>query len=457
MRPSVHTDSVLPMLWRRKWIIVATVLLFAAVTGIISKTLPKEYETSSELLIVQQGDNQTFDAVQAAQVSARTYGNILTSPNIARLVKAQIDSPLTVDELARRVTAEPVPETQLLRVTITDGDPQRAKRLADVYSTIFVDYVKRRLTPSTRVSVSLADVASVPESPVRPKPTLYVLLATLVGLGIGLALAVLRDRLDQRMRSPDQIEAEFNLPVLARLPRRGRTDIDQQAFTEAFRLMRTNLQFMRSDRPMRSIAVTSYDSGEGKSTTVINLSIAVASSGGRVLAVESDIKRPALQAAFAPEENAPLQPGLTTFIVGTAELEEAIHATRYPSVDLLPAGPQVPSLSGLLQSERGREVVARVAERSQLALFDLPPLNAGADAATLAARTDGTILVVDLERATRSGIREALRQLDGVRANVIGLVVNRDRSLSTVAYGYGTEVETNGRSGRSRSAARARR
>lgn len=456
MPRTLGTESFLGVLWRRKWIIVATVVFFVVAAAVIAKTVSKVYESSAQLLIVQNTQNQGFDAVQAAQVSARTYGNLFTSPNVAALASRQLGGTPTRDALVAKVAAAPVPETQLLKVTLQDTDPQEAKRLADVYTRAFVAYVRTRLSPSTRVSVSLADPPSVPDSPIKPRPSLYVLIAALVGLGLGTALAFLRDRLDSRLRTSEDFAADFGLPVLARLPRRGRGDLDQQAFSEAFRLMRTNLQFIEVDRPLRTIAFTSFDSGEGKSTVVSQLALAIASSGGDALVVEADVRRPSQQAHFLPDEAAPLQPGFTTFIVGTVELDDVVHTTRYPSVNLIPAGPQVPSLSGLMQSERGRQIVDRVADLGQLALFDLPPLSAGADAATIAARTDAVVLVIDLEQATRGNVREALRQLEGVRANVIGFVLNRDRAIRTVAYGYGPEPDAS-ESGPSGSRRRARR
>ena len=436
MTSDVANDSLISSLWRRKWIVLATVLLFAGVAAVISKSLPKEYETSLELLIVQEGDDQNFDAVQAAQVSARTYGNIVTSPNVAGLVLARTELPFSASELTDKISAEPIPETQLLQVTLTDGDARRVKRIGDVYADTFVEYVRRNLTPATGVSVSIADRAAVPQGPVRPKPTLYVLLASLIGAGVGIALALLRDRSDARLRSAEQIESEFNVPIIARITSKGRKDLDQQAFTEAFRSMRSNLQFMHYAQPVRTIAFTSANPGEGKSTTVGELALALGSSGGQALAVEADVRRPSLQPMLIPDEPRPLQPGLTTFIVGSRELDDVVYETRVPSVSLVPAGPGVPTLSGLLQSERGSQVVARLAARAPLVLFDLPPLSAGADAITVVARTDAVILVIDLETATRASIGDSLRQLEAVRANVLGFVINRDPDVNTVPYGY---------------------
>lgn len=429
-------DSVLPILWRRKWIVLASVLVFVAAAVAISKAVAKEYVTSADLLIVQKGTSQSFDAVQAAQVSARTYGAIVTSPTVAQLVVNNLKGSYTRDQLAAKVTADPVPETQLLRITVSDKSPQEAKHLTDVYAQIFVDYVQTRLFPSTNVSVSVAAVASVPDSPTKPKPKLYVLVAVLLGLGFGVALAMLRERLDTRVRSPEHIESEVGLPILARLPRGGRGDLDHQVLTESLRLTRATLQTMAHGRALRSIAVTSYAPGEGKSTTVIHLALAVASSGGEVLAVEADFRRPALQPFFLSSTKEPLQPGLTSFVVGTAERGAVTYPTQYPSVSIIPAGPPVPSLSGLLQSDRGQDLIEDLSSTHGLTLFDLPPLTAGADAATVAAATDGVILVVDMEQATKATIQESIRQLNAVRATVLGLIINRDPTVDNVSYGY---------------------
>lgn len=429
-------DSVLPILWRRKWIVIACVVLFVLAAVGISKTVSKLYVTSADLLIVQKGTNQSFDAVQAAQVSARTYGAILTSPTVAQLVANDLNGAYTRDELIAKVTADPVPETQLLRLTVSDHDPHKAKAIADSYSKVFVQYVQQRLFPSTSVAVSVAAVPPVPDSPTKPKPKLYVLVALLLGLGFGTGLALLRERFDARVRSPEDIESEVGLPILARLPRGGRGDLDHQLLTESLRLIRATLKIMPNGRGVRSIAVTSYAAAEGKSTTVIHLALAVASSGADVLTVEADFRRPALQPFFLEATKEPLQPGLTSFVVGSADKQSVTYPTQYPSISIVPAGPAIPSLSGLLQSDRGRGLIEELSGDRGLTLFDLPPLTAGADAATVAAATDGVILVVDMEQATRASIQESVRQLKAVRANILGLIINRDRTVENVSYGY---------------------
>lgn len=429
-------DTFLTVVWRRKWIVLGTMLLLAAVTYAYASTQPKVYETTATLLIAQPSDTQGFDAVQASQVAARTYGDVLTSPNIAADVSAALGGEPTGAELESSVTAEPVPETQLLRLTVESGDPEEAKRVADAYARVFTAYVRRELTPVTKVTVTLADEAAVPKQAARPKPKLYTALALVLGLALGLGLAALRERFDHRIRSVEDLEALVDAPILARVPRQGRGEAAAEALTEAFRVLRTNLQFASEGR-LRTVAVTSQEPEEGKSTTVSRLARVSASAGNEILVVEADLKRPSQQAFFRPDAAGRLTPGLTTFIVGGAPLEECVHPTGVASVQLLPSGPQVPSLSGLLESARGREVLDELAGAADLVLFDCPPLGVGADAATVAGRVDGVVLVVDMERATRDSVREALRGLQAVRAKVLGVVANKDPEVDERAYGYG--------------------
>jgi succinoglycan biosynthesis transport protein ExoP len=438
------SDSFLTVVWRRKWIVLGTTVLLAAVVFAYASTQSKVYETSATLLIAQPSNSQTFDAVQASQVAARTYGDVLTSPNLAQQVSDALGGTPSRDDLVADVSADPVPETQLLRLKVSAGDPQQAKRIADTYAQVFTDYVKRTLTPVTKVTITVADAASVPDSAARPKPKLYAILAAVLGLALGLALAVLRERFDKRIRSVEELEELVQVPILARIPRRGRGDIAAATFTEAFRSLRTNLQFAHHEGRLRTIAVTSYLPVEGKSTTVSQLARVSATTGSQVIVVEADLKRPSQQAFFRPDSSGPLAPGLTTFIVGGATLEEAVHPTGMASVGLMPAGPQVPSLSGLLESARGREVLEDLGDAADLVLFDCPPLSVGADAATVAGRVDGVVVVIDMEQATTDGVREALRQLQGVRAHVLGVVVNRDPQVDDSAYGYGDVVVSRG-------------
>jgi len=429
-------NSPLIGLNRRKWLIIATVTVAILAAAAASQLVDRVYSTSSTLLVALRSDSQSFDTVQASQAIARSYADIIDSPNIADTVATQLGAGTTKDEIKDATSFETLPETQLLKVNAEAATPERAKEIADAYSTVFIDYARTSLSDTTQATITLADAAPISGSPSRPKPKLYVAVAAILGLALGLALALLREKLDRRLRTPEDVEAHFDVPVLARIPRRGRSERSTTAFMEAHRILRTNLQFASVERDLRTVVVTSAREGEGKTTTTSNLALTSAGVGLSVLVVEADLRRPALQAEMMASAAEPLRPGFTNYLVEASSIEDSIHETGRPGVSILPAGPLPPSPSALLEARRARSAVAVLRDQADLVIFDCPPLNVGADASILAERADGVILVVDLLSSTEHTVRRAVQQLEAVRAPLLGIVINRDRSATPSSYDY---------------------
>ena len=429
-------NSPLTGLNRRKWLIIITVTVAILSAAVASQLVDRVYSTSSTLLVALRSDSQSFDTVQASQAIARSYADIIDSPNIADTVAKQLGGGTTKNDIKNATSFETIPETQLLKVNAEAATPERAKEIADAYATVFIDYARTSLSDTTQATITLADAAPISGSPSRPKPKLYVAVAAILGLALGLALALLRERLDRRLRTPEDVEAHFDVPVLARIPRRGRSERSATAFMEAHRILRTNLQFASVERDLRTVVVTSAREGEGKTTTTANLAMTSAGVGLSVVVVEADLRRPALQAELMPSTPEPLRPGFTNYLVETSSIEDSIHETGRPGVSILPAGPLPPSPSALLEARRAREAPEVLRDQADLVVFDCPPLNVGADASILADRVDGVILVVDLLSSTEHTVRRALQQLETVRAPLLGIVINRDRSATPSSYDY---------------------
>jgi succinoglycan biosynthesis transport protein ExoP len=436
----MKNDSPLAVIARRKWIVIGVFLAFVVTTAVVSKTLGKVYVTHSTLLVALPADRASFDSVQASQSIARSYADIVESPNVANLVAQRLPDRMTAQQVLDKTSFEPVEQTQLLNISVEDPSPVRAKEIADAWADVVTEYARERLQSTAGATVTIADRAPLPTAPDRPKPTLYTLVAAMLGMALGLALAFLRDRLDRRLRTSDDVEERFDVPVLARIARRGRSDQSITAFREAYRILRTNLQFASQGGRVRSIAVTSGQEGEGKTTTVAQLATAFAEVGLRVIVVEADFRRPALQKELMPDREEPLRPGFSNYLVEAAELEQVIFSGGRPNVDIVPAGPLPPSPSALLESRRGRTAVQELYSEADIVLIDCPPLTIGADASVIAGWVDGVIVVVDLQSSTYESVREALRQLDAVHATTLGLVLNRDRGAEPSSYDYYTPL-----------------
>jgi succinoglycan biosynthesis transport protein ExoP len=432
----MKSEAPMLVLWRRKWIVLGVFLAFAISAAIASKALEKVYETKSTLIVAANSKGQTFDQVQASQALARSYEQIIGSPNIAQLVADRLADGTTKGYVLDPTSSEPIPQTQLIKITAEDTDPARAKHVANTFAAVFVKYARQNLGGTTDARISVADLAPLETEAARPKPTLYTLIAGLLGLALGVGLAFLRDRLDHRLRTPSDVEARFEIPVLARVPRRGRSDTQVAAFNESYRILRTNLQFAAGNGRLDSLAITSGAEGEGKTTTVVQLAVASAEVGLRVAILEADLRRPALQGRLRPDTVEPLRPGFSNYLVEGTPLEEIIHSTGRPGVDLVPSGPVPPSPAALLETERARGIVDELLRTHDIVLVDCPPLNVAADASIVASWVDGAIVVVDLNTSKEDTVRDAIRRLRTVHAPLVGLLLNRDRGAEVSRYDY---------------------
>ncbi len=199
---------------------------------------------------------------------------------------------------------------------------------------------------------------------------------------------------------------------------------------EAYRTLRTNIQFSSLDKPIHTLMMTSTAADEGKTTSLANLAVTIAQAEQRVILVDCDLRRPGLHDIF----NAPNEHGLTSVILEQGDGLLPLQSTPVPGLRLLTSGPLPPRPADLLGSRRMETLIERLRGEADMILFDTPPVVAVTDAAVLASRMDGVLLVLQAGKTRRDRAREARRLLEKVKANIIGVVLNNAR-LET-GYGY---------------------
>jgi succinoglycan biosynthesis transport protein ExoP len=326
-------------------------------------------------------------------------------------------------------------------------------------------------------NVRVLERAVAPGAPVSPRPMQNLMIALLAGLAIGIALAFLVETLDNTLKSQLDVEAFLGVPVLGLIPiigshkqeekaalrgkrSRDRGDRDDRPdrgkdvedaaqlrerdmgifldprslAAECCRSIRTNILFMSPDRPVRTMVITSPSPQEGKTTTAVNLAVAMAEAAGRVLVIDTDMRRPRLHRSFG----VPNQTGISTVILGHSTLDEAIKKTEVPNLDVLPCGPLPPNPSELLHTQRFAQTLAECATRYDRIILDSPPTSAVTDPAVLGNLTDGVILIVKGGHTTREAAAQARRQLMSAKCHLLGVVVNEiDFSKPGYEYQYG--------------------
>jgi len=329
----------------------------------------------------------------------------------------------------------------------------RLERSTKVGENIFMmlkeKYEESRIKEAGQTgNVRIIDKAIPPESPIKPKKKLNILLGALLGLVLGGGLALMLESLDTSVRSIEDVEV-LDLPVLGYVPKiknpekhRQRTKSSDNPLgpearkvastllmhfapkspvSEAYRTLRTNIQFSNLDHPPQAILITSPGPGEGKSTTVANLAVTFSQMGTKTLLIDADFRRPILHSLFGIEK----EPGITNYLAGKIHLEGIIRKTPVENLDLITCGVIPPNPSELLASQRMKEFIAELKNRYQMIIFDTPPVIVVTDAMVLGVLLDGVALVASAGQTSQEGLGRAKTLLDNVNAKVMGAVLNK--------------------------------
>jgi capsular exopolysaccharide synthesis family protein len=432
---------------RRRWLSVVIIALTAlAATSLLTLALPKKYTATTSLFFAVAGGSVS-ELAQGSDFAAQqmsSYAKVATSPLVLEPVVERLSLPTTAVELEKSVTATVAPETVTLEIAVTDADPRRAATIANAVGTT-LGKVAADLSPSRRdgseaVRATTLAVAQVPVVPSSPNIPRNLGIGLLLGLLLGTGIAVLRHLLDTNVRSEQDLRALTDSPILGVVAfdhevRRHPLIVRDEplgAPSEAVRRLRTNLQFIDVANRPQSIVITSSISGEGKSTIAMNLAVSLADTGARVILVDADLRRPSI-AEYAGIEGSV---GLTTVLIGRADVEDVVQPMGTTSLDLLPAGQIPPNPSELLGSPAMAGLLDRLTTSYDTVLLDSPPLLPVTDAAVLSKLAGGALVVVGADRIHRPQLEEALGSLQTAGVHVLGIVLNKIDRREAGSYSY---------------------
>lgn len=436
-------------LLRSRWLIVCATLAASIVLAIIvtAMTTPL-YKASTRLFVSTESGSSLAEAYQGnrfSQERVKSYAELIEGQTVAQRTIDKLGLDITAGELQAKVTASAKLDTVLINVSVLDESPVRARDIANSLSDEFVVMIRELETPEPGATpdarVVVEQRASIPERPVTPDTTRNIGLGVILGLALGVGLAVLRDMLDNTVKDRATLETITGSGVVGNIPldkeRRKNPaisfDSDRSAISEAFRKLRTNLQFLAVDNPPRAIVITSSMPAEGKSTTAINIALALAEAEHNVVIVDGDLRRPSLHKYLDLVGTV----GVSTVLSGGASLSESLQKTRFPGLTALTSGAIPPNPSELLGSQAAKNLLAELRAEFDYVIVDSTPLLAVTDAAILAAAADGVLMMARFGKTKRDELSHAVGSLEGVGAPMLGTVFTMLPTRGGSAYGYG--------------------
>jgi capsular polysaccharide biosynthesis protein len=370
---------------RKQWRIVLVFLLLGiGASATFTFSMQPQYASTSQLFVSTRQSDNISDLLQGgnfSQLRVKSYIKVATSSMTLRPVIDRLRLDTTPDQLAKRIRVEAPMDTVLINITVRDDEPRRAADIANAIGSSIATVVDAIEAPSadSRSPVTISTVRKAEPSwlPVSPNLPLNLAAGLLAGAVLGMSAAVARNALDTRIHGDRDVARVSDEVLLGAVPLTSggarSTFISREQhdpYAEAFRKLRTNLQFVDVAGRVDSLAVTSAVQGEGKTTVAINLALALTYAGVRTVLVDADLRRPMVAESLGLVDNV----GLTTVLSGRAQVDDVLQSWGGTSLKVLASGERPPNPSELLGSPAMKDLVGRLEGQFDVVIIDTPPL-----------------------------------------------------------------------------------
>ncbi|WP_254358606.1 polysaccharide biosynthesis tyrosine autokinase [Mycolicibacterium peregrinum] len=419
----------------RSKIICGTIVIAVLCALAYALLATPQYEATTRLFVSTASEGPGTEVNNGGMFAERrvlSYTELLTGGILAQRTIDKLGLDMSVPQLLQETTATTPTGTVLIDVTVQDPSPTRARDIANTLSDEFVIMAAglERPTPTDQPNarVVVQERADIPQAPVSPKKTTAVALAIVLGAVLGIVLAIIRDFLDTTVRRPETVEKTTGVGLVGDIPFDGEHDgplisfgDDRSSIADSFRELRIGLQFLEvgnSVEKPRVVLVTSSVPGEGRTTTALNLAIALSEADYTVAVVDADLRNPQIGSSLDIGDSN----GLATVLTGGAPLREALQDTRFPRLSALTAGAVPSNPTMLLASQAAREVFGELGRQFDYVVIDSPSLQT-TDAAILAGSSQGVLMIVRSGRTKRQQLAKAMSTLERAGAPVLGAVL----------------------------------
>lgn len=435
------------------WVLIVIFTALGAGTGVaVTFWATPQYEAQAKLYVSVQTDSQASgDLLQGssfARQNMATFVELATTESVLEPVSEELALGASPRVLAEIIDVSAPTDSTLIDVNVTDEDPQRAADIANEVGIQMSAVVEGELEApqgdgaNSPVHINIVETAHVPEDPVTPRPRVNLALGIFLGLTVGVGIAVLRTVLDTRIRSTEDVQRIIDVPILGRIANDPKVKhkplivhLDPRSpQAEAFRTLRTNVQFLSIGKGPESFVVSSSGPGEGKTTTATNLALALADIGLKVALVDCDLRKPRIAEYMGLEGAA----GLTDILIGRADISDVLQGWGKQHLHVLPAGQLPPNPSELLGSDEMDAVLQALEHSMDVIILDAPPVPVVTDAVVIGAKTQGVIFVAAAGLTKKDGLEAAVDSFETAGVRVRGIVMTRLPTRGPGAYEYGS-------------------
>ena len=317
-----------------------------------------------------------------------------------------------------------LPDSQLRLSELT----RKAQATEQVFTNLLLRLEEARIREVTRVgSLTIADLATIPQRPVFPRRSFILAFALFLGIALGVFVALVVDKLSETVTSAEEVKEILDVPVLGNIPKvRDLSTMNildlmasRRLFAEGIRSLRANVEFLRKNKPLKVFLITSAAPAEGKTAIATSLAIAWAQAGYNTILVDFDLPRPSIHEVL----NLSTEKGLTDFLIGSAGIDEIIQETSLKFLKAITVGPSLTNI--VLNNKQVEQILNNLKERAEIIIIDSAPVAGVSDTALLISRVDGVIAVVALGEVTRPMLRELREQVRLAEGNLLGVVLNK--------------------------------
>lgn len=423
-------------------VILTTVILAAAGFGVSKFLITPQYEASALMIVNTRQDttsNVTSDQINSATKLVSTYSIIIKSDTVLQQVIDNLGLSLTYEKLAERVTVSAVDDTQVMKITVRSDNPEWARQVCEQITVVSPDVILESVEAG---SVKVISSAAVNPTPVSPNVGRNTMLGGVLGLVISVGIILLAVLLDNKIHTEDDIAKYLDLAVVGVIPenqgvkrmskaskntsRRKLFTVGSDApfqFVEAYKSLRTNLEFLSSAGNCKTILITSSVPEEGKTNVAVNLAMTIAASGKRVVLVDCDLRKATISRYLRIPRN---HAGLTNVITSKDEgaLAAALVRVKDFGITVLTAGTIPPNPTELLSAPMAEKIFTSLQKAFDYVIVDTPPVSLVTDAAVLCRMADGVLLVVRPGVTTIQSAQLSKKNLEAVNAHILGVVMN---------------------------------